>query len=144
MYQDLDFYVSRQHYSWRFNSRMTYASIRNLGMGTQYRIPYITLTFFSYILYFGPPDIGNLDRAPTSTFPFYFSPLNSYLAEGLWDQNPRTLFFKIYFSLSITSWLWGCGIKPPQHLLFSLLFSSLNRPNRSWVRFPHASPFIFL
>ena len=103
------------------------------------------LNFFN-LLYFGPHNIGTLEEPQHQRVLFIFLLwITSYLAEGLWDQTLTSPFiFFIYFSLSMSSFLWGCGIKPSQPLFIFLLFSSLNLPKKSWVWFPHASPFIFI
>ena len=53
------------------------------------KIPWTTITFFiDFIL--SPHNIGTLDRAPTSTFPLCFSPLNLLsLGRGVVGSNPH-------------------------------------------------------
>ena len=49
VWQDLHFDLSRHHYSWIVNGRMTYESIRNFVMGTRLQIPWTTLYVFLFI-----------------------------------------------------------------------------------------------
>ena len=124
--RDLDLNLSRCHYSWEVNSRMTYLSIRNLGKGTQVWTPWTVLIFFLDFI-FSLHDIGTLNWATTSTFYLYFSPWIPLLFyQRVVGSNPHNpfLFFRLKFVLSCSPRPRGCGIEPPQPL-FILFFISL-------------------
>ena len=65
------------------------------------------LNFF-FLFNFSPNYIGTLDRAPTSTFSFYFNPFKIlFLAWGVVGSNPQNIFLFVfidYLKLSMRLW----------------------------------------
>ena len=103
VYQDLDFDLSRQHYSWIFNSRMTYESILILGKWTRFQIPGTALTFFSFTL-FHPYGLGTQVQSPMPSFYFYLNFSLRFSLNGtkrMWDWTP-TIPFTSYSLLAKT------------------------------------------
>ena len=119
---------------------MTYESIRNLGKGTRFKIPWSILEFFLFTLFY-PRGLGTQVRAPMlSFFPLYFFlhfSLNR--TKTMWDRNPTTSF-TFHFSLLLISLLWPRDgrLELPQSL-----FNSFNLPRRSWFRFPRLTSIFF-
>ena len=92
--QDLDFDLSRQHYSWIFNSHMTYVSIRNLGKGTRFSNPLKKLTFFLFILVWSI-QLWDQSSSPNAFILFFLDFSLHFSLNGtkrMWDRTPTTSF----------------------------------------------------
>ena len=119
--QDLNFNLSRQHYSWRFNSRTTYISIQIWSSQPSFKSLVLQSTYF-FLLNFSPHGIGTLDSAATSTFPFYFYPFKILFLDrrvaGLNHHSPFYCF--IYFPWLSQVDLEVVGSNPHNLTLFFL------------------------
>ena len=104
--QDLDSDLSRQHYSWIFNSHMTYVSIKVWAREPDFKSLGQNFTFFFLLSTWHWDPISSPNINVSSLF-FFFEWL--LLGRGVVGSNPHNpfnffLFLLVYFELTMRLW----------------------------------------